>query len=623
MGLLTAAIIAAAVVQGGAFTPAGQLSSSMLLAGLFAWGIARWRGSLDAAEWLALAVVLWGAVAAAVDGGHPLAAKEMLAAWLVAWLLVVVARRAGEGPDRWMAPVLAGAAVVVAVAAVLECAAAQRLRLGGLYVNPNLTAALLVPALPLLWRSWTSERARWLLPLTIVLVAGTVATGSRAGLLALVVAIGFAMAPGRVRRIAVAVAAIAVGGLMAWRFIGRPDSLAWHRLEIWRALAELVVAHPIWGVGPGWLEEATGVVRIAHAEPIARFRHVIGSAESIPMGLLVRTGFVGLGLGLWSVAAWFRRAWTEDILRRRPALSMVAAMAVIGAFHDILHQNFVLWWWALLLGLMLPIADRGRNSATDARPSPAPRLVTAAAVAGLVLWGLAQPAYARLLWTGRPSSPELAQRVLRAEPWLAEAARWQSLHLLDRPSWTWQQAAEALHWSTRAVRLQASSAGAWSELALVNFRLVEDLGGWGDAVERARHAFGRATALEPHLPWHWLSWAQFERVLGNRDEALRLAERAVEEEPLFVRAWLFVARVELDRGRAEAAGMALDRALEAHERARWRKLSEYERDLTRLPSRQRDQLLGELRSLTAPVIESGQSARSPTSIASSATRVSS
>jgi tetratricopeptide (TPR) repeat protein len=199
------------------------------------------------------------------------------------------------------------------------------------------------------------------------------------------------------------------------------------------------------------------------------------------------------------------------------------------------------------------------------------------------------------MWTGRPSSPELAQRALRAEPWLADAARWQSLHLLDRPGWAWQEAAEALHWSTRAVRLQASSAGAWSELALVNFRLVEDLGGWGDAVDRARYAFGRATALEPHLPWHWLRWAQFERVLGDHDEAVRLAERAVEEEPLFVRAWLFVARVELDRGRIDAADMALDRALEAHERARWRMLSEYERDLTRLPSWQRDQLLGELR----------------------------
>jgi tetratricopeptide (TPR) repeat protein len=220
--------------------------------------------------------------------------------------------------------------------------------------------------------------------------------------------------------------------------------------------------------------------------------------------------------------------------------------------------------------------------------------VTAAAVAGVVLWGLAQPAFARLLWFGRPSSPELAQRVLRAEPWFADAARWQSLDLLQRPAWSWHQAAEALHWSGLATRLRPASHRLWSEYGVVNLRLVEELGGWSDAVDRARDAFGRATALEPHLAWHWLRWAQLERALGEFDRAVGLARRAVEEEPNFVRGWLFVARLELDRGRVGDAAEAFNRALDAHDRARWRTLSDYERDLVMLPEWQRDQLRNEI-----------------------------
>jgi hypothetical protein len=594
VGVLSAVVVAAVVVGGGAFTPLGQLTAAALLAAILAWWIGCWRGSLDTAEWLALGVVLWGVVPVLVRPGHPLAAKEMLAAWLVAWLLWVAARRSGGVSGRWLLPVIAGASGVVAVAAILECAAAQQLRMGGLYLNPNVAAALIVPVLPLVWRHGATTPPRWALGLSVVLVAGTVATGSRAGLLALVIAIFFAMAPGRGRTIAVVVAAAAAAGLLSWRFLWRPDALAWHRLEIWRALMELTAAHPIVGVGPGWLEEATGTVRIAHAEPVARFRHIIGSAESTALGLIVRTGIVGGCLGLASLASWLRGAWREGAFADRGLRSMIAVVAVFGAFHDMLDQNVVLWWWAVLLGVALPVSDAEGNPQTEAADSRAARWVTAVAAAGLVLWGLAQPAFARLLWFARPSSPELAQRVLRAEPWLAEAARWQTLDLLERPEWSWRDAAEALYWSGLATRLRPTSHRLWSEYGVVNFRLVEDLGGWGDAVDRAREAFGRATEIEPHLAWHWLRWAQLERVLGELDRALELAGRAVEEEPNFVRGWLFVARLELDRGRGGAASAALDRALTAHDRARWRTLSDYERDLISLPTWQRDQLRSEI-----------------------------
>jgi uncharacterized membrane-anchored protein len=78
--------------------------------------------------------------------------------------------------------------------------------------------------------------------------------------------------------------------------------------------------------------------------------------------------------------------------------------------------------------------------------------------------------------------------------------------------------------------------------------------------------------------------------LGRFDEARSLAERAVSEEPRFVRGWLLLARLELDMGRRDAAREALARAVEASERGRWRLLSGYERDLVVTPRWQLEEL---------------------------------
>jgi hypothetical protein len=85
-----------------------------------------------------------------------------------------------------------------------------------------------------------------------------------------------------------------------------------------------------------------------------------------------------------------------------------------------------------------------------------------------------------------------------------------------------------------------------------------------------------------------------ERGMGHTEEALELAGRAVTEEPRFVRGWLFVARLEADRGRLAEAREAVERALEARRLARWRPLSAYERDLVELPAWQLEQLEREL-----------------------------
>jgi hypothetical protein len=580
-----AAAVALAVALGGAFAPGQRLAVAVLIAAAAAWLVlAGVRGPL-AEEWLALAVIGWGGVSAALVSGYPLAARQQLGGWLVAWVTWLALRRAGEGERRWCHLLLAAAALVVAATVLAECAGAGRLRMGGVFVNPNVAAALLVPAVPALALGLFGRR-RWPAAAALLLVAaGVLGTGSRAGLLALVVVAGLLLPRGRLRTVGVAAAVAAAGLALAWRFAVAPDALAWHRLAIWRALWPLVASSPLAGVGPGWLEEATGVVRIAHEGGIARWGHVIGSAESTPYGLLVRTGLVGLGLAAAAAVVWWRRMRRSGETCSAAAPAVVAGIAVLALFHDVLDVDVVLWWWAGLLGLACPVATApaaGAPSAVDAGLRV--RLPAALALAFALLWSVATPALARYLWWSGPSTAALAERAERAEPWFSEPVEWRVDELLARSQWSWAEAAEAISWSRRAVELHPGRARAWSALGDVHARVATELGPWPDALDGAREGFGRATALEPHLAWYWARWAAFERSVGRHDEARGLAERAVSEEPNFVRGCLFLVRLALDAGNAQEALRRFDRARAAAALGRGQQLTDYERDLLRAPA---------------------------------------
>jgi hypothetical protein len=584
VALLAAAAVALAVALGGAFAPGPRLVVTVVIAALAGWlALAMARGPL-AEEWLALAVIGWGGVSAALATGYPLAAKQQLGGFLVAWLVWVAVRRAGEAWRRWCGLLVAAAAIAVAAAVLAECAGAGRLRMGGLYVNPNVAAALLVPAAPALAVALAAWGRRLSVPVVLLAAVGVVGTGSRAGLLALVVVVGLLLPRGRLRVVGMIVAVIVAGLLLAWRFAVRPDALAWHRVEIWRALWPLVAGAPLTGVGPGWLEEATGAVRIAHEGGIARWGHVIGSAESTPYGLLVRTGFVGLGLAAAAATAWWRRARRGSDRLPAAAPAVLVAMAVLALFHDFLDVDVVLWWWAALAGLVLPLPllpEVGRVGTRSAALRV--RVPAALALAFAVLWSVATPALARRIWWGEPSTAARAERAERVEPWYAEPLEWRVDELLARPDWSWPEAARAISWSRRAVEVHPGRALNWSRLGEVHARVAAELGPWPDALDGAREGFGRATALEPHLPWHWARWAAFERSVGQLGEASRLVGRALEEEPHFVRGWLLRARLALDRGDRAAAAASFERARSSAVAGRRRSLSDYERDLLRAP----------------------------------------
>jgi tetratricopeptide (TPR) repeat protein len=184
---------------------------------------------------------------------------------------------------------------------------------------------------------------------------------------------------------------------------------------------------------------------------------------------------------------------------------------------------------------------------------------------------------------------------LRAEPWFDAPLEWRTRELLKQNPWSWETVAEATAVSGEAVRVHPGAARLWSIRGIVHARVVAEFGPWPDSIRIAREAFARAIELEPHQPWSLLEWARFERNLGYMNDAVKLAQRALDEEPHTVRARLFLARLELDRGEVEAARDAYEAALESARLRTRLDLNTYERELLGAPAWQFRELAEALR----------------------------
>jgi O-antigen ligase len=584
-------VVALAAVLGGAFYPGPRIVIGVLIAVILGWSAMTARGGLCAEEWAFLAFVGWGVAAAVGSSSTPLAARETVAVWFVAWGLWLFARRAGERSVRLGSIALASTAAILALGVMLEAAGAEMIRVGGLLENPNVTAALLVAAIPLL--SITGTRPRWILVAGGSVLLGLIATGSRAGLLAVLLAGAVILPRGRPRTFGLLAGVLGAVGVLTWRFVSQPDILAWFRPAIWGAVFRIWGTQPWSGVGPGGLADAAGVERLLHDDHVGQHQFLIAYAESTPLAVLVQTGLVGMFIAVAAVVLWWM-GW-----RRRGALSRhlrgaLAAMVVIGAFHDVLTVDVVLWWWAVAIGLM-EAHGVPRPAKTEDREKILPsQIVFGMAFAFIVLWGVVQPAWARWLWRSEGPEAGVVARATRAELWYDAPFEWQPRNLLRQTPWRWHEAAEAIALSEEAARIHPGAARLWSLSGIVHARVITDLGPWPDSVQRARKAFARAVELEPHQPWPWLEWARLERNLGHTERAVDLVTSALEEEPHAVRARLFLARLLADLGEKEAAREALDTALRSV-RLRMRPgLNAYERELLSAPAWQFRELDGAL-----------------------------
>ena len=376
---------------------------------------------------------------------------------------------------------------------------------------------------------------------------------------------------------------IGVTAVLLWRFVNQPDVLAWFRPAIWSAVLRLWVSNPLCGVGPGGLVDAAGAVRLLHADHVGQRQYLIAYAESSPLAVLVQTGLVGFLISCGALFIWWRRVHGNRRMSRTMTAALVA-MAVISTFHDMLTVDVVLWWWALNIGLMEASADPPTPTNGLSTYSTNGRTVVGLAFSFIVLWGVVQPAWARWIWRSGGPDPVVAARTMRAEPWFDAPLEWQTRELLKQGQWGWETVAEATAVSGEAVRVHPGAARLWSNRGMVHARVVAEFGPWPDSVNGAREGFARAIELEPHQPWSFLEWARFERNLGNGDDAVNLVRRALDEEPHTVRARLFLARLELDRGEVEAAREAYDAAVESVRLRTRLDLNAYERELLSAPT---------------------------------------
>jgi O-antigen ligase/cytochrome c-type biogenesis protein CcmH/NrfG len=580
-GIGACVVVVVAAILGGAFFPGPRIVVGLSLALVLGCAAVLSWDRLRIEEGLVVSWIGWGVVSAAASRAAPLAARETITVWIVTCALWFVARRLTVRVSRAGLVTLAAGAAIVALGVVCEALGMGGIRVGGLLENPNVAASLLVVSLPLLGA--LGGRKGWLLGGAVIIALGLVLTGSRAGLLALLASAALFLPRGRTRFIGLLLGGLAVSVVLMWRFANQPDVLAWFRPAIWSAVLRLWAAHPLLGVGPGGLVDAAGAERLLHADHIGQRQFLISYAESSPLALLVQTGLVGVLIIGLAVCFWWRRARSGRPMSN-PFAATLAAMAVMGMFHDLLTVDIVLWWWALSLGLLeareQPVSS---DSSRVAQWRPA-RVVVGLVFVFVVLWGVVQPAWARWLWRSEAPDTALATRVLRAEPWFDAPLEWRVRDLLKEEQWSWSTAAEAVSLGRRSVRVHPGAATLWSVLGMTHARVVADFGPWPDSVDGGRAAFARAVELEPYVPWSWLEWARLERNLGHTATAVDLVTKALEAEPNTVRARLFLARLELDRGDHEAAREAYTSALQTLRYRKLNGLSGYERELLGAPA---------------------------------------
>jgi hypothetical protein len=531
------------------------------------------------ASWSWWSLIAWSVAAALVVSGDALASKTTLGSWVAAWVIFAVTVRAGLVGRKIVLILLGAGAGILGLGIVAGSLGAPQL-----ISNTNISVAMIVAMIPLIVELFGSFRTAFVA--MAFLAVPVIMTGSRAGVLSILVIAGLLWPSGRLRRWMMVLGGVGAIGAIMWRFLQHPDSLAWHRWRIWGAVIQSIQDRPLWGIGAGAMSEAMGPYRLEHLTEIGRWGHVIGSAENMPLGLAVRVGLPALILAGVALAIWR----TQSLRPTPEATAALAAIVTMGLFHDFWSEPAVLWWWAAVLGL------------TTLRPRVQPRCgnlprrwMLCLAAGGIAAWALVQPAWAQWMWSRQPPSKKTVSEAIRAEPWFSEPLQWRVQKLLVKKRWTWDDASEALNWSRRQLEVRGGSAQTWGLMAQVNARIITEFGAWPATVENARKAFVRASTLEPRLPWYPYNHALMERGLGNLEGATSLAVHSVELEPFFARGWLLLTRLELDAGDLDSARKAFDRALIVRDTGESRSWTPYHSDLIRCPNWQTEALKGVLR----------------------------
>ncbi|HNW93912.1 MAG TPA: O-antigen ligase family protein, partial [bacterium] len=278
--------------------------------------------------------------------------------FLLAVLLLV---RLQPSVGEWLVRGGVAAAALLAIAGILTQALTGEPRLTVNWANPALIGAILTPAFAhLVCRPGGWSWRRWLL--VLVLAAALLLTLSRGVIAALILALPALWwwerpADNRRRLITggllLLLAAHAVLGMDRWRTGNDPQSFG--RLDIWRATGEIIVQHPLRGVGWDALGEVMQAHKIASVRDPFRWGQFAQQAHNEYLNTAAECGLPALGLLLYLLAVLLRIAARATAAPAGLRWALAAWLLHAGV-DNLAHFTPTLLVPALLLGLILPAA---------------------------------------------------------------------------------------------------------------------------------------------------------------------------------------------------------------------------------------------------------------------------
>lgn len=257
--------------------------------------------------------------------------------------------------------------------------------------NPNLLGGYLLPAIALsfvavfAWRSWAQKS----LALTILVVncACLRYTGSRGswiGFFALMFAMLILMwywwkiyMPRFLEIWSLPIAVVSLAGLLIFAvvlleplrdrvlsiFVGRQDSSNNFRMNVWTSVFEMIRDRPILGIGPG--NDVFNKIYPLYQRP----RYSALSSYSVPLEIVVETGFLGLTAFLWLLLVSFNQGVLQlkrlrDDGNAQGYWLIGAIAAIIGLMgHGLVDtvwyrpQINTLWWF--MMGIIASYSRQG------------------------------------------------------------------------------------------------------------------------------------------------------------------------------------------------------------------------------------------------------------------------
>jgi len=373
---LALALVAVSLFEDYATRAGPSVVKGLAVLLVLAWVVRRCRGRLYEGPRspvlvaaLAFVVVLLLATAVHNNGAGGLAVVLRYAGFLGVLFVLADAMRGGLRPER-VAQVYVVASALAACCGLLTFAVGADRRVGGPIGDPNDFAFFLLPAVALgvAVRRTTRCRWPWDLATVVVLVAllGTLSRGALVGLVAMVV---LAVAAGMVRlrgAVGLAVVVGVVAGLVAATFpslvsvsLQQKDFVAQQnvseRLDLWTAAAEMTVAHPVLGMGPG-------AFALHHRDYLTGLpddvNHPLDVAHNTWLELSSELGVLGLAAFVAMLAVAFAQAWSGWRRRRDPVAAAVCAglVGTVAAATFVTEQYYLPMW--LLCAVAVGVATR-------------------------------------------------------------------------------------------------------------------------------------------------------------------------------------------------------------------------------------------------------------------------